>query len=81
MVDNPGTAPAAWTVVVTLAEGSSIDDVDDAEWRQDGQQITFTGSAVPAGKSQTFRFDVRDSRPKAREPEGCTVGGSPCAGL
>ena len=82
VVDNPGTAPAAqWVVVVTLAEGSSIGDVDGANWRQDGQAITFTGTAVPAGGSQTIRFDVRDSRPKAREPERCTVGGNPCAGL
>ncbi|WP_410812087.1 cellulose binding domain-containing protein [Micromonospora sp. 067-2] len=82
VVENPGSAPAEqWAVVVTLAEGSSVDDVDGADWRQDGPAITFTGSAVPAGGSQTFRFDVRDSRPKAREPEGCTVGGAPCAGL
>ncbi|MEV4656023.1 SRPBCC domain-containing protein [Micromonospora sp. NPDC049301] len=82
VVGNPGGAPAAdWVVVVTLAEGSSVDDVDGADWRQDGRAITFTGAAVPAGGSRTVRFDVRDSRPKAREPEGCTVGGNPCAGL
>ncbi|MBQ0901497.1 cellulose binding domain-containing protein [Micromonospora sp. U21] len=82
VVDNPGGAPAAdWVVVVTLAEGSSVDDVDGADVRQDGRTLTFTGPAVPAGKSQTIRFDVRDSRPKAREPESCTVGGSPCAGV
>ncbi|MEH1164245.1 cellulose binding domain-containing protein [Micromonospora sp. CPCC 205539] len=82
VIDNPGGAPAAnWAVVVTLADGSSIDDVDGADWRKDGQAITFTGPAVPAGKSQTFRFDVRDSRPKAREPEGCALGGNPCTGL
>ncbi|MCX5070144.1 cellulose binding domain-containing protein [Micromonospora lupini] len=82
VVDNPGTAPAdQWVVVVTLAEGSSVDDVEGADWRQDGQAITFSGLAVPAGGTRTIRFDVRDSRPKAREPEGCTVGGNPCAGL
>ncbi|PWR05460.1 hypothetical protein DKT68_26770 [Micromonospora acroterricola] len=81
-VDNPAGAPVAdWVVVVTLAEGSSVDDVDGADLRRDGETFTFTGPAVPAGGSQTFRFDVRDSRPKAREPEGCTVGGNPCAGL
>ncbi|MET8367080.1 MULTISPECIES: SRPBCC domain-containing protein [unclassified Micromonospora] len=82
VVDNPGPAPAEqWVVVVTLADGSSVDDVEGADWRQDGQAITFSGLAVPAGGSRTIRFDVRDSRPKAREPEGCTVGGNPCAGL
>ncbi|MFF4878602.1 cellulose binding domain-containing protein [Micromonospora sp. NPDC000668] len=82
VVENPGSAPAEqWAVVVTLAEGSTIDDVDGADWRQDGLAVTFTGPAVPTGGSQTFRFDVRDSRPKAREPEGCTVSGNPCAGL
>ncbi|MFF5052962.1 cellulose binding domain-containing protein [Micromonospora sp. NPDC000663] len=82
VVDNPGGAPAAnWSVVVTLAEGTTVDDVDDATWRQDGRTITFTGPAVSAGGSQTFRFDVRDSRPKAREPESCTIDGKPCAGL
>ncbi|MET8085375.1 SRPBCC domain-containing protein [Micromonospora sp. NPDC005237] len=82
VVDNPGPAPAEqWVVVVTLADGSSVDDVEGADWRQEGQAITFSGLAVPAGGSRTIRFDVRDSRPKAREPEGCTVGGNPCAGL
>ncbi|WP_405425604.1 cellulose binding domain-containing protein [Micromonospora sp. NBC_00617] len=82
VVDNPGPAPVEqWVVVVTLAVGSSVDDVEGADWRQDGQAITFSGLAVPAGGSRTIRFDVRDSRPKAREPQGCTVGGNPCAGL
>ncbi|MET8231487.1 cellulose binding domain-containing protein [Micromonospora sp. NPDC005298] len=81
VVDNPGGAPTNWAVVVTLAEGTTVDDVDDATWRQDGRTVTFTGPAVSAGGSQTFRFDVRDSRPKAREPESCTIDGKPCAGL
>ncbi|MFI5927656.1 cellulose binding domain-containing protein [Micromonospora sp. NPDC051543] len=82
VVDNPGPAPVEqWVVVVTLAEGSSVDDVDGADSSRDGQALTFTGAALPAGGSRTIRFDVRDSRPKAREPEGCTVGGNPCAGF
>lgn len=82
VVDNPGSAPVGdWAVVVTLAEGTTVDDVDGAEWRQDGRTITFTGGALAAGRSQTISFDVRDSRPKAREPESCTIGGKPCAGL
>ncbi|MEU5960558.1 SRPBCC domain-containing protein [Micromonospora parva] len=82
VVGNPGAAAVAdWAVVVTLAEGTTVDDVDGANWRQDKRVITFTGNAVPAGGSQTISFDVRDSRPKAREPESCTIGGQQCAGL
>ncbi|MEU7585387.1 SRPBCC family protein [Micromonospora sp. NPDC049230] len=82
VVDNPGGAPVAdWAVVVTLGEGTTLDDVDGANWRQDGRAITFTGAAVAAGGSQTISFDVRDSRPKARGPESCVIGGQPCAGL
>ncbi|MGI5522311.1 cellulose binding domain-containing protein [Micromonospora sp. CA-259024] len=82
VVTNPaGTPVGDWVVVVNLAEGSTVDDVDGADWRQAGQAVTFTGAAVPAGGSQTFHFDVRDNRPKAREPEACTVGGNPCTGL
>ncbi|MGC4869485.1 SRPBCC domain-containing protein [Micromonospora sp. DT53] len=82
VVDNPGGAPVTdWAVVVTLAEGTTVDDVDGANGRQDGRAITFTGAAVAAGGSLTISFDVRDSRPKAREPESCAIGGQPCAGL
>ncbi|MET7946346.1 SRPBCC domain-containing protein [Micromonospora sp. NPDC005324] len=82
VVGNPGGAPVAdWAVVVTLAEGTTVDDVDGANWRQDRRVVTFTGAAVAAGGSQTISFDVRDSRPKAREPESCTIGGQQCAGL
>ncbi|MEU8391382.1 SRPBCC domain-containing protein [Micromonospora sp. NPDC048842] len=82
VVRNPGGAPVSdWAVVVTLAEGTTVDDVDGANWRQDGRVITFTGAAVAAGGSQTISFDVRDSRPNAREPESCTIGGQQCAGL
>ncbi|MBM0275932.1 cellulose binding domain-containing protein [Micromonospora tarensis] len=82
VVDNPSGVPVAdWAVVVTLAEGTTVDDVDGANWRRDGRTITFTGAPVAAGASQTISFDVRDSRPKARGPESCTIGGQPCAGL
>ncbi|WP_446220447.1 SRPBCC domain-containing protein [Micromonospora sp. IBHARD004] len=79
VVDNRGGAPAEdWTVVVTLAKGGTIAGASGADWRQDGQAVTFTGPPVPAGGSQTFTFDVRD--PLAKAPEGCTVGDAPCAG-
>ncbi|MET8549574.1 cellulose binding domain-containing protein [Micromonospora zamorensis] len=82
VLGNPAaTAVEGWVVVVSLADGSTVDDADGADWRQNGRSVTFTGAAVPAGGSQTFRFDVRDNRPKAREPETCTVDGNPCAGL
>ncbi|MFF0254149.1 cellulose binding domain-containing protein [Micromonospora zamorensis] len=82
VLGNPAaTAVEGWVVVVSLADGSTVDDADGADWRQNGRSVTFTGAAVPAGGSRTFRFDVRDNRPKAREPETCTVDGNPCAGL
>ncbi|MEU8331206.1 cellulose binding domain-containing protein [Micromonospora sp. NPDC048839] len=82
VVENPSGVPVAdWAVVVTLGEGTTVDDVDGANWRQDGRSITFTGAEVAAGGTRTISFDVRDSRPKARQPASCTIGGQPCAGL
>ncbi|SCL23412.1 Uncharacterized conserved protein YndB, AHSA1/START domain [Micromonospora rhizosphaerae] len=80
VVDNAGGAAARdWTVVVTLSEGGTIASASGADWRQDGQAVTFTGPPVPAGKAQTFRFDVRDALTRA--PQGCTINDNPCAGL
>ncbi|GAA2707972.1 SRPBCC family protein [Micromonospora olivasterospora] len=81
VVDNPARVAQEWTVVVTLAEGSTLDRVRGAEWRQDGDTVTFTGPPVPAGQSQAFEFDVRDAAPREKAPESCSVGGQPCAGL
>ncbi|MFF0155754.1 cellulose binding domain-containing protein [Micromonospora sp. NPDC005203] len=82
VVENPSGVPVAdWAVVVTLGEGTTVDDVDGANWRQDGRSITFTGAEVAAGGTQAISFDVRDSRLKAQQPESCTIGGQPCAGL
>ncbi|MDZ5441600.1 SRPBCC domain-containing protein [Micromonospora sp. 4G57] len=81
VVDNRGDVPVAdWTVVVTLSKGGTVAGARGADWRQDGQTVTFTGPPVPAGGSQTFTFDVRDPDPRAKAPEGCTVGDEPCAG-
>ncbi|MFD2765358.1 cellulose binding domain-containing protein [Micromonospora eburnea] len=78
VVTNPGgTEKQDWAVVVTLATGAAINNATGVEWRQDGQVVTFTGKAVPAQGSTTFRFDVRDTRTRA--PEGCTVDGAPCS--
>ncbi|MGV9980284.1 SRPBCC family protein [Micromonospora wenchangensis] len=82
VVDNPGGTPATgWTVVVTLPRGSSAAEVTGADWRQDGQSVTFTGPAVAAGGTQAIRFDVRTADPVTKAPQGCTVDERPCAGL
>ncbi|SCF05256.1 Uncharacterized conserved protein YndB, AHSA1/START domain [Micromonospora matsumotoense] len=82
VVDNPGGTPASgWTVVVTLPRGNSAAEVTGADWRQDGQSVTFTGPAVPAGGAQAIRFDVRTADPVTKTPQGCTVDERPCAGL
>ncbi|MGB2569980.1 SRPBCC domain-containing protein [Micromonospora citrea] len=82
VLDNPGDAPATgWTVVVTLAASGTVTGASGADWRQDGRTVAFTGTAVPAGRSRTISFDVRDADPLSRSPRGCTVDGDPCAGL
>ncbi|WFE97738.1 SRPBCC family protein [Micromonospora sp. WMMD987] len=82
VVANPdGTPTSDWTVRVTLPRGSSAAEVSGADWRQDGQTVTFTGPAVPAGGSQVIRFDVRTADPVTKAPAGCTVDERPCAGL
>ncbi|MEV0808816.1 SRPBCC domain-containing protein [Micromonospora sp. NPDC050200] len=82
VLDNPaGPAAKDWTLVVTLAERGTLTSANGADWRQDGQTVTFTGSPVPAGRSQTITFDVRDTDPRTKAPESCTIGDDPCAGL
>lgn len=81
-VDNAGkVASAGWTVTVTLGDGATLGNVSGAEFTQDGRVVTFVGAALPAGSSATFRFDVRDPDPLRAAPDGCAVGGTPCAGL
>ncbi|MCW3845055.1 cellulose binding domain-containing protein [Micromonospora yasonensis] len=82
VVSNPGgTAKQTWTVVVTVASGATVGNVNGATATQDGEVVTFTGPAVPPGATATIRFDVRDPDPRSQAPKGCTVDGSPCAGL
>jgi uncharacterized protein YndB with AHSA1/START domain len=82
VVNNPGSAARkTWTLVVTLGSGATIGNVNGAEASQDGEVVTFTGPAIPAGASATVRFDVRDPDLRNQAPKGCTVEGSPCAGL
>ncbi|NJP33555.1 SRPBCC domain-containing protein [Micromonospora thermarum] len=78
-VSNHGAAPAAWTVVVTLAGDGAVVDASGATWRQEGEEVTFTGAPVPAGGSVTFSFDVRSTRTDG--PEACRVGEAACTGL
>ncbi|WP_229402375.1 SRPBCC family protein [Micromonospora okii] len=83
VVDNPaGTDARDWRLVVTLARGAAVVDADGAQWRQDGRSVTFTGPAVPGGRSRTIRFEVRGGDHRAaKAPEGCAVDDRPCAGL
>ncbi|MFG2052591.1 cellulose binding domain-containing protein [Micromonospora sp. NPDC048930] len=79
VVSNPGGTPKqTWTVVITLGSGATVGNVNGAQATQDGTVVTFTGAAVPAGGSTTFRFDVRDPDPLSQAPKGCTIDGSPC---
>ncbi|MFE9206414.1 cellulose binding domain-containing protein [Micromonospora sp. NPDC007230] len=81
-ITNPGSAAKeGWTVLVTLGARAEIGNVNGADGKQNGQVVTFTGPAVPAGGSRTFRFDVRDPDASATAPEGCTIDGAACAGL
>ncbi|SBT41861.1 SRPBCC domain-containing protein [Micromonospora auratinigra] len=82
VVTNPGpTVGADWAATVTLGGGASVGTVNGAEWTQEGTRVTFTGATPAAGASVTVRFDVRDPDPLATAPRGCTIDGSPCAGL
>ncbi|MEU5565245.1 SRPBCC family protein [Micromonospora musae] len=81
-VSNPGdVAGAEWTVVVTFDDDSEVGKVSGAEWRQEGQTVTFTGPPLAAGQSQTIRFDVRDSAAFAKGPASCAIDGRSCEGL
>lgn len=81
VVENPAGVAQDWTVVIRLAPGSSLNSVSGADYQQQGRTITFTGPAVPAGGSLSFRFTVADAAPRKKAPESCTVGDDPCAGL
>ena len=81
VLDNSGVARAkGWTVVITLSKGGTVASVNGADWPPSRPAITFTGPPVPAGGSRTFTFDVRDSDPLTKAPEGCTIGADPCDG-
>ncbi|WP_422769564.1 SRPBCC domain-containing protein [Plantactinospora sp. WMMC1484] len=84
VVTNEGTAAATgWTVVVTLSGSAQVADASGAEgYRQEGQEVTFTGAPLAANRSATIRFDVeRDTTLTQKRPTSCVVGTEPCAGL
>lgn len=82
VVANGGTATArTWTVTISLPDGASLADASGVQFRQDGQEVTFTGPAVAAGATLRFEFEVADARLGPKRPAGCTIDGKPCAGL
>ncbi|MGX7673014.1 SRPBCC domain-containing protein [Plantactinospora sp. DSM 117369] len=84
VVANDGAATATrWTVVITLAGGAQVASVTGAEsYRQEEQQVTFTGAPLAANSSATIRFDVERAGALAQKrPTSCAVGDQPCAGL
>ncbi|MEQ4300337.1 SRPBCC domain-containing protein [Plantactinospora sp. B6F1] len=84
VVTNDGDATATrWTLVVTLAGGAQVASATGAEsYRQEEQQVTFTGAPLRANRSATIRFEVaRDTTLTQKRPTSCAVDGQPCAGL
>ncbi|GAA3749802.1 hypothetical protein GCM10022225_37560 [Plantactinospora mayteni] len=84
VVTNDGDATATrWTVVIVLAGGAQVSAATGAEsFRQEEQQVTFTGAPLAADSSATIRFDVdRAGALAQKRPTSCAVGDQPCAGL
>ncbi len=82
VLHNTGkTAVADWVVTVTLSGTVTLDPGSGVAFEQKGRTVTFTGGPVAANGSASFRFDVNVGLLPDRKPDGCTVGGSPCAGL
>jgi uncharacterized protein YndB with AHSA1/START domain len=77
VISNGGNASASnWAVTITLDTGGRVTDASGAEFRQDGETVTFTGAAVAAGSSVRFEFDVSDFGEEA--PRSCSVDGKAC---
>jgi len=80
-VTNRGQGPAdGWTVTLSLPAGQSVDGVEGARARQEGELVTFTpvagGGELGAGDSVEFTFEVPGLL--AGEPTGCSINGRPC---
>ncbi|GAA4681134.1 cellulose binding domain-containing protein [Phytohabitans rumicis] len=77
-VTNSGKAAARkWAVTITLRSGT-VSDVSGAEFKQDGNTVTFTGAAVAAAGSLRFTFTVNGSALDTG-PTGCQIDGKACA--
>nr|WP_307804438.1 hypothetical protein [Micromonospora echinofusca] len=75
MLDNEGPGTARdWTVTITLGGLGRVTGASGAEYAQQGRTVTFTGAAVPRGRSRTFRFEVAG----IDRTQSCTVDGDPC---
>ncbi|MDG4786998.1 SRPBCC domain-containing protein [Micromonospora sp. WMMD1102] len=84
VVTNDGDAAApSWTLVLTLSGGARLADATGAEsYRQEEQQVTFTGAPLAAKRSVTIWFEVdRDTTLTQKRPTSCAVGDQPCEGL
>lgn len=82
-VENPRDGAATgWAVTVTLNGSARVSEASGASFRQDGQTVTFSGAALPAGGSVVIRFGVTGEPAFGpMRPESCAIDGRPCAGL
>lgn len=78
---NAGQATArTWTVTMTMPDGARVTSATGASFEQEDDTVRFTGSAVPAGQSTTFEFEVTgDARIGERGPTSCQVEDAACS--
>ncbi|HLU99010.1 MAG TPA: cellulose binding domain-containing protein, partial [Thermobifida alba] len=76
--DTGGTV-SHWQVVLTLPNGTTVNQAWNAQHTADGTSHTFTGvswnSSIAPGGTASFGFTASGSG----DPVGCTVNGAPCA--
>lgn len=80
-VTNPGGRPAnGWEIVLTLPGGETVTSASGATFQQVESTVTLwpddTTSAVPAGASITFTFEVNGLL--GGPPTACAVNAHPC---
>jgi hypothetical protein len=66
-------------VVITLRDDAEVTDAEGAQFRQEGQVVTFTGASLAAAGSVTFSFEVDDPTLGEKGPTACEVQGKPCS--
>ncbi|MEN3309845.1 MAG: hypothetical protein V7603_6047 [Micromonosporaceae bacterium] len=72
---------SGWTVVVTLADASTVKTASGASYTQSGQTVTFTpnGDAeVSAGRPVSFTFRVNKKNGGIQQPLTCSIDGQRC---